>query len=107
MTRVKPLFLIPLFILSLSLFFPLPISAAPTYGVGTVENLVLRDASRNRDVPVKIYYPRSKDPQEKFPVIVFSHGAGGSKDGYAYLGETWAQAGYVCVHPEHFGSDKA
>jgi predicted dienelactone hydrolase len=62
-----------------------------------------KDAARVRDVPVKIYYPETgKGP---FPVIVFSHGLGGSRDGYEYLGRYWAGHGYVSVHLQHLGSD--
>ncbi len=42
---------------------------------------------------------------EPAPVVVFSHGTGGSREGYAYLGQFWASYGYVCVHPQHAGSD--
>jgi predicted dienelactone hydrolase len=42
-----------------------------------------------------------------FPVIVFSHGLGGSREGYKYLGRHWASYGYVAVHVEHLGSDTA
>jgi predicted dienelactone hydrolase len=63
-----------------------------------------RDAARDRTIPVRIYYPaQGAGP---FPVIVFSHGLGGSRDGYRYLGERWASRGYVSVHPQHPGSDK-
>jgi predicted dienelactone hydrolase len=60
------------------------------------------DAGRNRLVPVKIYLPEGKGP---FPVVVFSHGLGGSREGYEYLGRHWASHGYVSVHPQHLGSD--
>ncbi len=63
------------------------------------------DASRSRTVPVRIYYPA--EGAGPFPVIVFSHGLGGSRDGYSYLGERWASRGYVSVHPQHVGSDSA
>jgi predicted dienelactone hydrolase len=54
-------------------------------------------------VPVKLYFPGSgKGP---FPAIVFSHGLGGTRDGYEYLGRHWASHGYVCVHLQHKGSD--
>ncbi|MEO6992025.1 MAG: hypothetical protein ABI273_00225, partial [Lacunisphaera sp.] len=58
--------------------------------------------------PVKIYFPKAthSDAQEKYPVIIFSHGLGGSREGYAYLGEHWASCGYIVVHPQHHGSDK-
>jgi predicted dienelactone hydrolase len=64
-----------------------------------------QDAARNRSVPVKIYAPATgKGP---FPVIVFSHGLGGSRDAYEYLGRHWASWGYVAVHVQHLGSDTA
>jgi len=61
------------------------------------------DTARNREVPVKIYYP--KEEKGPFPVIIFSHGLGGSREGYAYLGNHWASYGYVSVHLTHKGSD--
>jgi predicted dienelactone hydrolase len=66
--------------------------------VRTVDQLVLHDAARNKDVPVKIYYPEGPGP---FPVIIFSHGLYGSKDGYFALGQYWASYGYVSIHPSH------
>jgi predicted dienelactone hydrolase len=61
------------------------------------------DAKRDRDVPAKIYFP--KDAPGKSPVIIFSHGLGGSRQGYEYLGRYWASHGYVSVHLDHIGSD--
>ncbi|HVM33714.1 MAG TPA: alpha/beta fold hydrolase, partial [bacterium] len=71
---------------------------------GVVDHLVLKDPARDRKVPLTVYYPVGQG-HWIFPVIVFSHGAGGSKDGYAYLGSYWASHGYVVIHPTHFGSD--
>jgi predicted dienelactone hydrolase len=97
-------------ILFLSIFLigvPLPLQAkshdrpAP---VG-VQTLVLHDGARNRDVPIKVYYPRGQSPALRFPVILFSPEAGSSKDAYGYLGNYWAQHGYVCVSLTHKGSD--
>ncbi len=73
-----------------------------TYQVDTVL-LQWHDAKRGRDIPVKIYYP--KDYAGICPVIVFSHGLGGSRQGYAYLGNFWAGQGYVSIHLQHLGSD--
>ena len=64
-----------------------------------------RDAARDREVPAKIYLP--KDGAGPFPIIIFSHGLGGSRDGYEYLGRHWAGCGYVSVHLQHHGSDDA
>lgn len=74
----------------------------PLRGVGTLL-MTWHDAARDRDVPVKIYYPEgAKSP---CPLIIFSHGLGGSRMAYQYLGDHWAGAGYVCVHLQHIGSD--
>jgi len=70
--------------------------------VATVE-YEWHDDSRDRDVPVKVYYPTTGG--QPLPVIIFSHGLGGSREGYEYLGRHWASHGYVSVHPTHIGSD--
>jgi dienelactone hydrolase len=62
-----------------------------------------RDASRDRVVPVKIYSPQLGSGP--FPVVIFSHGLGGTREGYEYLGQCWASHGYVAVHLQHVGSD--
>src|ERR1700712_4732620 len=66
------------------------------FAVGNLEQ-VWHDAARNRDVPVKIYYPKTDAGKEsgRSPVIIFSHGLGGSREGYSYLGEHWASCGYI------------
>lgn len=61
------------------------------------------DTKRDRDVPVKIYFP--KEGAGPFPIIIFSHGLGGSREHYEYLGRHWAGCGYVSVHLTHHGSD--
>jgi predicted dienelactone hydrolase len=66
-------------------------------------DVLLHDTRRNRDVPLKVYYPSSGSGS--FPLIIFSHGFGGTKDGYEYLGKGWADAGYVVILPTHIGSD--
>ena len=68
------------------------------YKVVTVDELVLRDTKRSKDVPVKIYYPDAPGP---CPIIIFSHGAFGSRETYWALGEYWASYGYVSIHPSH------
>jgi predicted dienelactone hydrolase len=59
------------------------------------------DAKRQRHVPVHIYAP--DPPSANMPVIIFSHGLGNDRLGYRYLGEHWANHGYVSVHPSHVG----
>src|SRR6185295_15877755 len=79
-----------------------PAPAGSSYTVATV-SYDWTDTARNRKVPVKIYYPQKG--QGPFPVIIFSHGLGGSREGYEYLGRHWASHGYVSVHVQHQGSD--
>lgn len=73
---------------------------ASQYQVDVIESLELT-ANNNRIIPLKIYMPRGAG---SFPVIVFSHGTGASKDDYAALGEFWAAHGYVSIHPSHADS---
>jgi predicted dienelactone hydrolase len=77
--------------------------AAGPHKIQTVDELVLHDSARGKDVKIKIYYPDGPGP---FPVIVFSHGAFGSKDGYSGFGSYWASYGYVSIHPSHADSMK-
>ena len=74
------------------------------YAVGSVEDLVLRDKARGKDLPVAVRYPKAGAPGEKFPVIVFSHGLGASGKNYAPLTEYWASHGYVVLQPTHTDS---
>jgi predicted dienelactone hydrolase len=62
------------------------------------------DETRKRNVPIRIYHPTGK---AKAPVIIFSHGLGGSRSNSPYLGEHWSKRGYVVVFPQHLGSDEA
>ena len=78
---------------------PLPPSSSLT------AELMLHDGGRNRDIPVKVYYPGHV--VSGTPVVIFSHGYGGSDQGYEYLGRGWADAGYVVILPTHAGSDTA
>ena len=71
------------------------------YKVLTLENIVLHDAVRNKNIPIKIYYPAAGG---RCPVIIFSHGGLASKDSYAGLGQYWASYGYVSIHPSHADS---
>ncbi len=61
-----------------------------------------RDAARDRALPVRLRLPAGTGPA---PVVLVSHGLGGSRDGLSYLGRALAQAGFVVVHAQHPGSD--
>lgn len=67
-----------------------------------VVDLTVNDTRRNRDIPIRVYLPAIKSPS---PVILFSHGLGGSREGSGFLGKHWAARGYVTVFLQHPGSD--
>lgn len=60
------------------------------------------DAARNRKLPVRVWLPASNTPE---PVLLFSHGLGGSREGAVYLAKHWTARGYVVVCLQHPGSD--
>src|SRR5438128_7514601 len=66
--------------------------------VGVIPAATLHDAQRNKDVEASIEYPTRGGP---FPIIVFSHGYGGSDRGYEPLISYWTSNGYVCIRPSH------
>ena len=64
-----------------------------------------QDAARNRAVPVLLRWPDAALHAGPRPVVMFSHGLGGTVDGGAVWGEAWAAAGFVVLHLQHAGSD--
>lgn len=70
-----------------------------------VIDLDWHDAARERAVPVKLYWPQVA-PGQQVPLVVFSHGIGGSRNGYSYLGSFWASRGFASLHVQHVGSDR-
>ncbi len=74
----------------------------------SVANFEWQDAARNRAVPVRLYLPDvTATGPAPVPLIVFSHGLGGSRNGYQYLGRFWASQGYASLHVQHIGSDNS
>jgi len=62
------------------------------------------DETRGRTVPARVYLPRGAS---RVPMVVFSHGLGGSRYGYSHLGRYWAAHGIAALHLQHPGSDRA
>jgi predicted dienelactone hydrolase len=77
---------------------------APTYGAVEYE---WTDPLRGRAVPVRLYLPATLEPGARIPLVVFSHGIGGSRRGYSYLGSHFAANGIASLHVQHVGSDRA
>ncbi len=72
----------------------------------TTRNLDWTDVVRNRTVPARLYLPVASHAPGSVPLVVFSHGIGGSRDGYRYLGRYLAANGYASLHVQHVGSDR-
>lgn len=85
------------------LFLLAPARADTTFTVDTLLG-EWTDAQRaNRVVPYKIYQPVNAPGAR--PVVIFSHGLGGNRDGAEYLLRHLAENGYVGVAVQHPGSD--
>jgi predicted dienelactone hydrolase len=65
-------------------------------------DVIVRDEARAREIPLRVYLPAKKLAA---PVVLFSHGLGGTREGSAFLGRQWAARGYVAVFLQHSGSD--
>ncbi len=87
---------------------PLPWLAAPSHAQEPllVQDEIWRDESRKRDVPMRIRWPRL-DPATSAatPMVIYSHGLGGKREGGSVWGEAWAAAGFLVLHMQHQGSD--
>lgn len=66
------------------------------------EDLVWNDPARRRDLPLRIRVPEGDGP---CPVVIFSHGLGGSREGGDAWGSAWRAVGLLVVHVQHPGSD--
>lgn len=67
----------------------------------SIYGTVLHDAKRNKDLPLTLHVPDAPGPH---PLIVFSHGAGGSGANYNGITTRWASRGYLVIAPTHADS---
>lgn len=84
--------------IGIAAYDPLQVAAVSAQTLATS----MTDSARNREIPLLIFLPDDPGP---VPVILFSHGLGGSYETAVYLGEHWAARGYVAVFMQHRGSD--
>jgi pimeloyl-ACP methyl ester carboxylesterase len=82
-----------------------PASAVAPLPAATTLEFDWHDPLRGRAVPVRLYLP-STEPAARMPLVVFSHGIGGSRRGYSYLGNHFAANGIAALHVQHVGSDR-
>ena len=65
---------------------------------------MLHDPARDRDIPIKIYLP---DAKGDVPLVLLSHGLGGTREALSYIAEPLAADGYLVVTLQHVGSDES
>ena len=80
---------------------PLALAAESPY---EIKDLEVVDSDRERSIPLRIYLPEGTTPA---PVILLSHGLGGSRLTLSYLANHWAARGYGVIALQHLGSDDA
>jgi len=85
---------------------PTPPAAAQASAAPQVTDFDWADPSRSRAVPARLYWPAVSDAGQPIPLVVFSHGIGGSRRGYSYLGRHFASHGIASLHVQHVGSDR-
>lgn len=75
------------------------------------DNARVNDDGSIRDVPIKIIHPNfdkiQNDNNFKCPLIIWSHGYGGSQNGASFIARYLASYGYIIVQPTHFGTDSS
>jgi predicted dienelactone hydrolase len=83
------------------------LAALPTFAAAQAARVEVRDevwldATRQREIPVRLRVPPAPGP---WPLVMYSHGLGGSREGGDAWGKAWAAAGIVVLHLQHPGSD--
>ena len=66
-------------------------------------DLKVEDPDRIREIPLCLHLPADA---QAAPVVLFSHGLGGSCRGNDYLAHHWAARGYAAIFVQHPGSDE-
>lgn len=67
-------------------------------------DFIVQDGQRDRTLPIRVFLPATHKPT---PVVLFSHGLGGSCQNNPYLGRHWSARGYAVIFVQHPGSDES
>lgn len=65
------------------------------------------DPARQRTLPLRLRVPQRAGAAPPAPLVLFSHGLGGSVDAGRFWAEHWASHGLAVIHLQHPGSDAA
>lgn len=75
--------------------------------VVTDRSIILHDPDRDKDLELLIRYPAApagRGLSGPCPLVLFSHGMGGSREGFSEFGSHLASWGYVVIHCTHSDS---
>jgi predicted dienelactone hydrolase len=87
-----------------SMIFVITWALSNSWAYSEVSTILLDVEHGDRTNPIKVYLPETNTA---CPLIIYSHGLGGSRETKAYLLEYWTAAGFVCVSVQHPGSDES
>lgn len=76
------------------------------HAVRMVRGQLVDHGRGNRVIALKFYYPQSHNLTQ-LPLIVWSHGLGGSVDGAAFISRFLTSHGYCILHVNHAGTDSS
>lgn len=118
----------PIILIAIFLFISCNQQKEKTFRIGQ-KSVTFVDESRNRPLPTEIWYPtldtftkkeprknqkelfktietipNATIPNEKFPLLIISHGTGGNKFSLTWFIEKMVKEGYVVVSLDHYGN---
>lgn len=118
----------PLIVIALFIFYSCAKQKEITYEIGQ-KSTTFVDESRKRPLPTEIWYPTSDSltkkerkekqkelfktietipnatiPNEKFPLLIISHGTGGNRFSLTWFIERMVKEGYIVVSLDHYGN---
>ncbi|MBN1845887.1 MAG: hypothetical protein JW810_09405 [Sedimentisphaerales bacterium] len=88
---------------------------AGPFEIQTIESIEYRDTRRQKTLSLRLQYPKypaspptanvggntTSRSTGQLPLIIFSHGAGGSSNGALSLTRHWVSHGYITIQPTH------
>ena len=82
------------------------LNAPAAHNVTLTRGVWVDERRQSRPVAYKIYRPDT-DKNTSLPVIIWSHGLGGSRDGAGFLSRYISSYKYIIVHIQHVGTDSS
>jgi predicted dienelactone hydrolase len=71
------------------------------HSIDMINLITLQDNKRGKELQIRVTFPKNEG---KYPVIIWSHGATGTKDMYQALVKHWVSHGYLCIQANHSDS---